>query len=286
MNKFSVMIIGILGTLIFIITGCKTVPVKPPTATPTLKPAKTAELSPVDKFLKKTSPVLDDAEGSLNPYVLKIVDAYPVDGSYPYRWEKNEYDIYNGVTQDLVYQEQTVAKAHPNGSRCSNCCGLTFEVFFRAMQLRNKAKGIDINDFNGMTYDDLYNFMLIWFVVGSGDSPQKAIEYYGLGQPITDWKQAKPGDFGDFSRNNGTGHSIIFIRWLYNPDGKIIGLDYFSSQKKGVGFQTELFSDSGGKVIRESLRLARVGRIEQYKPFDRTLIPDRKNPASTPDMPK
>lgn len=269
--KTFIKLISLLAVIMLIIAGCKTVPVKP-----------TAQVSPVNKFLKKTSPVLDDTEGSLNPYVLKIVDAYPDDTTYPYRWEKNEYDIYNGVTENLLYKEQTVAKAHPNGTRCSNCCGLTFEVFFRAMQLRNKAKGIDINDFNGMSYDDLYNFMLIWFIVGQGDSPQKAIEYYGLGQAITDWNLAKAGDFCDISQNNGTGHSVIFIRWLKNPDGKIIGMDYFSSQKKGVGFRTELFSDTGGKVLRDQVHLARIGKIDSYKPFDRTQIPDRKTPASAP----
>jgi hypothetical protein len=280
--KTLIKFIALVALVIFFIAGCKTILVKPPEPPPPPKPPVTEQISPVDKFLKKTTPVLDDAEGTLNPYVLKIVDAYPVDGSYPYRWEKNEYDIYNGVTQDLLYQEQTVAKAHPNGSRCSNCCGLTFEIFFRAMQFRNKQKGLDINDFNGMTYDDLYNFMLIWFIVGKGDSPQKAIEYYGLGQAITDWKQAKAGDFCDISRDNNTGHSIIFIRWLYNPEGKIIGLDYFSSQNKGIGFQTELFSDSGGKILRDQVHLARVGKIENYKPFDRASIPNRKTAAPTP----
>jgi hypothetical protein len=278
--------ISVFAAAAILFAGCKTVPVKPPPPTPPPTPPVAEQISPVEKFLKKTSPVTDDAEGSLNPYVLKIVDAYPVDTSYPYRWEKNEYDIYNGVTENLLYKEQTVAKAHPNGSRASNCCGLTFEVFFRAMQFRNKQKGIDINDFNGMTYDDLYNFMLIWFVVGKGDSPQKAIEYYGLGQAINDWNLAKAGDFCDISRNNGTGHSIIFIRWLKDPDGKIIGMDYFSSQKKGVGFETELFSDTGGKVLRDQVHLARVGKIENYKPFDRTTIPDRKTAAPTPETPK
>jgi len=44
--------------------------------------------SPVDKALAKAYAredlVADDAEGSLNPYVLKVVSAYPLDGSYPY----------------------------------------------------------------------------------------------------------------------------------------------------------------------------------------------------------
>ena len=53
----------------------------------------------------------DDADGSLNPYVLKVISAYPLDGSYPYHcsWTPREYDIYNGVTQDLWYRGMVVA---------------------------------------------------------------------------------------------------------------------------------------------------------------------------------
>jgi len=86
--------------------------------------------------------VPDDAEATLNPYVLKVISAYPLDGSYAYHcsWEPREYDISNGVTQDLLVQGMVVAKAYPDGSRCS-CCGYTFfEVFVRAMKLRNVRK--------------------------------------------------------------------------------------------------------------------------------------------------
>src|SRR5437899_84401 len=116
--------------------------------------------SPVDKALAKAyareEMVADSDEGALNPYVLKVISAYPLDGSYPYHcsWEPREYDIYNGVTQDLWYKGMVVAKAYPDGSRCSYCCGYTFEVFVRAMKLRNVQKGLDPDDFNGMTFGD------------------------------------------------------------------------------------------------------------------------------------
>ncbi len=241
-------------------------------------PVDGRNFSPVDRFLARCSPVLDDSEKSLNPYVLKVIDAYPLDTkSYPYRcMPYPEYDKYLGATQDIFYKGRVVSKAHPNGSRCSYCCGLTFEVFVRAMKLRNQQKGLDQDDFNGMTFDDLFNMLQIWFIEGKGDSPQKAIEYYGLGRKITDWDEAKPGDFCDLSRSNATGHSVIFIGWVRDPDGKITGLEYFSSNSRGVGYLTEYFSDSGGKVLREWIRLARVGSIEDYESFDRTKIPIRK----------
>jgi hypothetical protein len=42
--------------------------------------------------------------------------------------------------------------------------GITFEVFFKAMQERNRQLGISIDDFNGMTWDNLFDFALNWFV--------------------------------------------------------------------------------------------------------------------------
>jgi len=241
-------------------------------------PVDGRNFSPVDKWLAEHSaPVPDDSEGSLNPYVLHVINAYPRDGSYPYRCIKEpEYDLYLGATQDLWYKGRIISKAHPNGTRCSYCCGLTFEVLFRAMQLRNIQKGIDPDDFNGMTFYDLFNLLQIWFIEGKDDSPQIGIEYYGLGKKITDFEEAKGGDFADFDRNNKSGHSVIFIEWARDEKGKITGFKYFSSNSKGVGYITEHFSDSGGKVLRNSIRLARVGSIENYKPFDRKKIPLRR----------
>lgn len=239
--------------------------------------------SPVDKALQKAfareDMVVDDDEGSLNPYVMKVISAFPpaTDGTYPYHcsWDPREYDIYNGVTQDLWYQGQVVAKAYPDGSRCSYCCGLTFELFVRAMKLRNVQKGMARDDFNGMDFYDLFNLLQLWYIEGKGDSPQKGITLYGLGRIIDDWDDARPGDFCDFSRNNKSGHSVVFVEWTRNEEGRIIGLKYFSSNRSGVGYATEHFSDTGGKLLRKWVRLARVGAIEDYKPFNRLEIPCR-----------
>lgn len=242
-----------------------------------LYPVDGRNFSPVDKFLARATPVLDDAESDLNPYVLKVIDAYPLGtGEYSYRCKPLEYDKYLGVTQNLFYQGRIVARAHPNGTRCSYCCGLTFEILYRAMKLRNMQKGIDPDNFNNMSFYDLFNLLQLWYIEGEDDSPQKGIEFYGLGKKITNWDEAKSGDFCDFSRNNSSGHSVIFIRWVKNPEGKITGLEYFSSNSRGVGYLTEYFSDTGGKILRDLVHLARVGSIENYKQFDRSIIPLRQ----------
>ncbi len=169
--------------------------------TPRPYPVDERGFSPVDKVLAKAyareEMIQDDEEGSLNPYVLKVISAYPLDGSYSYHcsWEPREYDIYNGVTQDLWFKGMVVAKAYPDGSRCSYCCGYTFEVFVRAMKLRNLQKGLDPDDFNGMTFTDLFNGLQLWYIEGKGDSEQRAIVSYGLGRAINDFEQVRPGDF-------------------------------------------------------------------------------------------
>ncbi len=232
--------------------------------------------SPVDKWLANAPPMEEDAEGSLNPYVLHVINAYPTDGTYPYRCKPLEYDIYNGVTQDIWYRGRVVAKAYPDGSRCSYCCGLTFEILVRALRERNFVHGIDADDFNGMGFYDLFNLLQIWYIEGKGDSPQLGIVSYGLGRAITDWEEAKPGDFCDFSRNNKTGHAVIFMGWTRTDTGEISGINYFASNSKGVSPATEYFVAHGGKILPDWVRLARVGSVKNYTPFDRTKIPLRR----------
>ncbi|HKI70132.1 MAG TPA: hypothetical protein VKA67_11115 [Verrucomicrobiae bacterium] len=248
--------------------------------------------SPVDKALAKAyareDMVTDDDEGSLNPYVLKVISAYPLDDSYHYHcsWNPREYDIYNGVTEDMWYKGMVVAKAYPDGSRCSYCCGFTFEVFMRAMKLRNIQKGLDPDDFNGMTFNDLFNALQLWYIEGKGDSEQRAITSYGLGEAVTNFDDAKPGDFLSYSTTPAGGHSVIFLGWLRDAQNKIVGLKYFSSNLStdGIGYGQVHFSDStknGHGVLRKYVIIGRVGAIKDYKPFNRLNIPQRNAYAPT-----
>ena len=264
------------------------------TYTPKPYPVDERGFSPVDKALAKAyareDMVVADDEGSLNPYILKVISGYPLDGSYAYHcgWDPREYDIYNGVTQDLWYRGMVVAKAYPDGSRVSYCCGFTFEVFIRAMKLRNIQKGLDADDFNGMTFNDLFNALQLWYIEGKGDSESRAITSYGLGRaiPNTDLEQVHPGDFVSYDTTPPGGHSTIFIGWLRDETNKIVGMRYFSSNLSGthgVGYGQGKFSDSNGGrgLLRKSLRIARVGAIKDYQPFNRADIPQRNAYAPT-----
>jgi hypothetical protein len=267
-------------------------PIKRYTYTPRPYPVDERGFSPVDKNLARAyareEVIADDGEGNLNPYVMKVISGFPLDGTYSYHcsWQPREYDIYNGVTQDMWYKGMVVAKAYPDGSRCSYCCGYTFEVFLRAMKLRNVQKGLDPDDFNGMGFNDLFNMLQLWYIEGKGDSEQRGITSYGLGYAITNFEDARPGDFLSYSTTPPGGHSVVFVDWVRDDQKKIVGLKYFSSNLSGthgVGYGSGKFSDAnnGRGLLRNSLRIARVGAIKNYAKFDRATIPQRNAYAPT-----
>ena len=64
-------------------------------------------------------------------------------------------------------------KAHPSGNRASHCVGITFEVFVKAMRARNKAAGLEQDDFNGMSLAAMSDFMLRWYVAGPKEDVYK-----------------------------------------------------------------------------------------------------------------
>jgi len=293
MSKAFVLLTTTLLTLTLI--GCASKP-KRETYTPRPYPVDERGFSPADKNLAKAyareEKIQDDAEGSLNPYVLKVISAFKHEQvSYPYHcsWTPREYDIYNGVTQDLWYQGMVVAKAYPDGSRCSYCCGFTFEAFVRAMKLRNIQKGLDADDFNHMTFNDVFNMLQLWYIEGNGDSEQRAVTSYGLGKAVK-LEDAKAGDFLSWTSTPKGGHSVIFLDFLKDDPKdptKITGLKYFSSNEStthGIGYSQTHFSEFGKKhqgIIKKSIKIARVLSISDYKPFDRATIPQRNAYAPT-----
>lgn len=203
---------------------------------------------------------------SLNKFVLDTIKTYKI-GSYPYLLN-NDYENYNGVTENLYYQGELLLKAEPNGSKASNCTGITFEVFYKAMQQRNKALGLSPEDINGMTKDELFDMALIWFAAMGPKSQSNiavAVEKYDLGNRITNLEELRAGDFIDFSRENNTGHAVVFLEWIREGD-RIIGFKFWSSQGSthGINYKEEYFNIKNsngqkyGNVIIENLHMARI----------------------------
>ena len=211
---------------------------------------------------------------TLNSYVLNIIKTY-TPGRYPYLLN-TDYTNYNGVTFNISYQGRILLKANPSGNRVSHCSGITFEVFYRAMQERNKKLGLSPDDFNGMSYDQLHDFVLNWYVADGNKVTQnvaRVVEKYGLGRRITRLQDARAGDFIDLSRENNTGHTVVFINWLKDNNGTIIGLKYWSSQEstKGISYKEEYFNitnaagEKYGNVMTNHVYIARVSAVKDYK---------------------
>lgn len=180
------------------------------------------------------------APWSLNRAVIEQFITYPTDGTHKYAWVSGY-----GVTQDLYYLGTLIART--NAERSTYCCGLTFEVFLVACNHYNTRQGHA--RIGSMDAAAMEKFRRLWY--GSTDADKlavRAITDYSLGIEITDREQAQEGDFVQFWRHSGSGHSVVFIRWVRNTAGAITGVRYWSTQTStdGIGYQTESFGETTG----------------------------------------
>jgi hypothetical protein len=210
-----------------------------------------------------------------NQYVLEVLKEYPTDGTHAYDWPKPSQgkDPYDGCTMDIYYQGQKILRGNGKGS--TFCCGLTLEVFLKASERylsRNQKTPLpaatdttrdgfqltqDIGNLNAGNFDE---FKKQWFCVAvHSPGPGDALQTFGLGTVITDWKKAKAGDFVQIWRNNGSGHSVIFIEWVYGPQKEIKGIKYWSTQTKtGIAYATEYFGTTGRTIDRLNTFISRA----------------------------
>ena len=212
---------------------------------------------------QKKENVTVETQHSFNEQVLEIIQEYQRDGTYPYKWING----YSGVSRDLYYQGTQIANANPDSSQSTYCCGLTFEVYIRSLQKLAKKAGIE-NNINGLSSDDLKDFLQIWFVQNKlGDGPGLALEAYGLGERIEKMQDVQKGDFVQIWRSTGSGHSVIFIDWILNDEGDTTGMTYWSTQPKtnGVNYNTEYFVGTGGTVDKAHTYYSRAYKPEEFK---------------------
>lgn len=191
-----------------------------------------------------------------NEYVIGVLKTYPTDGTHQYYWPSGE--SWSGNTRDLYYRSELFAQGDTL-QRCY-CCGLTFEVFFRAYERYCQDRGwpFIIADFDVKA---LRTFKSQWFGSdGNTTTLQNAIVKNDIGRAI-EMSQACVGDFVQFWRHSGSGHSVIFISWVYDDAHNISGLQYWSTQRStnGIGYATEYFGATQGLDITR-VHIARVGK--------------------------
>lgn len=208
-----------------------------------------------DDAEKVPLPAADD----FTKLVLEVAKSYPTDGTHKYYWPKS--GPWPGTTMDLVYMGKKVATGDAE-KRCY-CCGITFEVFFRAYEryCEQAKKPFRILDLDA---DGVLRLRHEWFGPTDKDrtTVQKAIVSYKLGREVP-LAEARAGDFCQLWRHSGSGHSVIVVKVEKDEKGTPTALRYWSAQTStnGIHENTERFSDEKSGVIAAETYVARVGAV-------------------------
>lgn len=179
---------------------------------------------------------------SLNERVVQVANTYAGGG---YKWAGS------GTPKDLIFNATKILGKSPEGTYCS---GYTFTVAFDVMNEKGMFAGLDV--------PTMKRFQQDWY--GSNDAAAEtqcviALEKLGLGKAVA-LADAKAGDFVQFWRNNKTGHSVIFLNWIKDAQGRITGIKYRSTQKltDGIGERTETIGSGEKDINIERLYVARL----------------------------
>jgi hypothetical protein len=172
----------------------------------------------------------------------------------------------SGMPIDIKFQgESPIFTKMADGS--TYCTGFTFAVCFTCSLNRGLLE--DFTDANIKTMHSVWN---------QGNPTQKpklcvdaiskpiASNLKALGKEVS-LEDCEPNDFCQIWRTTASGHSVIVVEKIVD-NGKITGIKYLSSNavtnaktgRTGVGENTEYFSDSGGKMIRENTYFARLNK--------------------------
>lgn len=176
--------------------------------------------------------------GAGNAVVLSVARAIPDGGVYQISG--------TGVPFDVVHQGALILAKGPT----VYCSGFTFAVCMEAARARGLLRSKSVQDVRA--------FQRNWYGAG-GESEElsgPALEKLGIGRRVSH-AEAAPGDFMQFWRTSGNGHSTVFLDWL-KEGGRRVGVRYRSAQSDGVGDKTERFSDSGGRVVRSRTYFSRL----------------------------
>ena len=226
-----------------------TTPPDPAPATPSgvVPPAQadapTAALDDVDAAvaLGARSPQRTPVAGTpLNPTVLRLLESYPTDGTYTYFWKRGQHT--DGTSLTLRWGDTVLAEGSP--TRQVHCSGITWEVWLRALDESGAAAVLQPQ----LSGEQLLALRATWYVEdGSLGGPVDALTRAGLAQRIDQLEDLRPGDFVQFWRNSGKGHSAIFIDHIRNADGSARGIIYWSAQQSSGGLGKRRVSVGDGE---------------------------------------
>ena len=175
-------------------------------------------------------------EPGLNARVLALIDGYPERGFGGYAWPSRRG--FDGTSRDLRLGRTLIAR----GGRGNHCVGMTFEVFWRALE---SCPGGTQGVFDTRS---ARAFRLRWYVPDpKGTGPAEVLPKYKLGTPVA-LADARPGDFVQaWNRDGSFGHSMVFLGWERDRAGALTKIRYWSSQPwtEGIGTSDMPIGDGG-----------------------------------------
>jgi len=177
---------------------------------------------------------------------LDAIAAFPDGGGYDTSWKGS------GLPEDIVFGGRTILAKGANGTYC---CGFTFAVAMRLAESRGLLAGKSV--------EQVQRFQREWY----GATPESrekqcalAAANLGIGREVP-LEEARSGDFIQFWRASGTGHSVVLLRPI-RRDGRLVGLEYRSSQgsTNGIGNRIEHFADADpkGTLLRDRTYACRL----------------------------
>ena len=83
---------------------------------------------------------------------------------------------------------------------------------------------------------------------------------------MSDLEEVRPGDFLQFWRNSGSGHSSVFIDWERDATGTIEGVWYWSTQGStdGIGYNLEYFGSGESDLDPAHFHAARITSPDRW----------------------
>jgi hypothetical protein len=213
-----------------------------------------------------------------NRLVLEALRRYPADGTHGYWWPKD--GGYDGASRDVKLWGKVMLRGEAKGR--TFCCGLTLEVFLDAW-VQWVAANPDAA--KSLTPASFAEFRRQWFVTAlNGPGPAAALELQKIGRRIEE-SEVRAGDFVQLWRVNESGHSAIFLGWIRNAEGTVIGMNYWSSQEttNGIGERCEYFDlpETREEEAREGTTIHKPLMVRERVFFARVEPPRQVAPLRT-----
>jgi len=163
----------------------------------------------------------------------------------------------HGVPEDVVHKG-TVILSKAKSRRGSYCCGFTFAVVMKAAAW----KGLLADK----TVAQVRRFQQEWYGATKASRERQcamAVVNLGIGREVK-LKDARPGDCMILCRANSSGHSVVFLGWVWKARRRV-GIRYRSSQPytKGIGDLTEYFAGLDGRTQGIDPKRTHVARLSK-----------------------